>query len=145
LPPLHEAVSNLGPLSAEIASETGIIEGTPVACGIDDSNASLLPHIATHETPFTVVSSGTWAIVMTVGGATGQLDAARDSLAYVDAYGRAVPAARLMAGGAGWRGARSVAGRKFEALAGADARPPTETDIAAVLERGVMALPSFAG
>jgi sugar (pentulose or hexulose) kinase len=132
-PALQDAVFTLGPLSKAIAAETGIAEGTPVACGIHDSNASLLPHIAAHAAPFTVVSSGTWAIVMTVGGVTDRLDAGRDSLAYVDAYGRPVPAARFMAG------------REFEALAGADPELPTESDIEAVLERSVMALPSFAG
>ena len=90
LPPLSDAVSVLGAVTPEVCAATGIAAGTPVACGIHNSNASLLPYIAAFEAPFTVVSSGTWAIAMTVGGGTGRLDPERDSLAYVDAYGRAV-------------------------------------------------------
>ena len=131
LPPLSDAVSVLAAVTPEVCAATGITAGTPVACGIHDSNASLLPYIAAFEAPFTVVSSGTWAIAMTVGGGTGRLDPERDSLAYVDAYGRAVPAARFMAG------------REFDALTNGTGTEPSEADIAAVLDRKVMALPTF--
>ncbi len=122
-PPLHDAVSVLGPITESVASETGVAAGTPVACGIHDSNASLLPHIAAHVTPFTVLSSGTWAIAMTVGGATDALDPARDSLAYVDAYGRPVPAARFMAG------------REFEMMTDGSPAEPTDAEASARCSR----------
>jgi sugar (pentulose or hexulose) kinase len=101
-----------------------------VTCGIHDSNASLIPHLETREAPFTIVSSGTWAIAMTVGGPTTALDAARDSLANVDAHGRPVPTARFMGG------------REFDLLVPAPV-DPSAADIARVIAQGFQALPSF--
>ncbi|WP_224701764.1 FGGY-family carbohydrate kinase [Devosia aquimaris] len=129
-PPVRPAASVLGPITRAVAAATGLAATTPVTCGIHDSNASLLPHLGTHEEPFTILSTGTWAIAMTVGGDTRQLDATRDSLANVDAYGRAVPTARFMAG------------REFDLLA-PGAVVPTEADIDAVISGDVQALPSF--
>jgi sugar (pentulose or hexulose) kinase len=51
-----------------------------------------------------VVSTGTWVVNFAVGGDLDHLDPARDTLANVDAYGRAIPSARFMGG------------REFEAL-----------------------------
>ncbi|WP_291375570.1 FGGY-family carbohydrate kinase [Devosia sp.] len=97
-PELRPAASILGPILPEIAARTGLATETPVTCGIHDSNASLVPHLARKDTPFSVVSAGTWTICMTVGGSTDGLDEARDSLANVDAFGRPVPTARFMGG-----------------------------------------------
>lgn len=129
-PPLRPAASVLGPIRPEIAIRTGLAATTPVACGIHDSNASLLPHLGREEPPFTIMSSGTWSILMTVGGKTQGLDPARDSLANVDAFGRAVPTARFMGG------------REFDLLV-PEITEPGEADIAHVLAERIMALPSF--
>ncbi len=129
-PAIRPAASVLGAILPEIAAETGLAAETPVACGIHDSNASLLPHLGRHETPFTVISTGTWTICMTVGGATTGLDRERDSLANVDAFGRPVPTARFMGG------------REFDMLAaGADA--PSDAEIDRVIHDGVQVLPTF--
>jgi sugar (pentulose or hexulose) kinase len=48
--------------------------------------------------PFAVVSTGTWVVTFAVGGDFGRLDPLRDTLANVDAYGRAVPSSRFMGG-----------------------------------------------
>lgn len=129
-PAVRPAASVLGPITTEIASTTGLDIGTPVTCGIHDSNASLLPHLGAQDAPFTIISSGTWTIAMTVGGDTSHLDASRDSLANVDAYGRAVPTARFMGG------------REFDALA-PGAIEPTAADLARVIADDIQALPSF--
>jgi sugar (pentulose or hexulose) kinase len=129
-PPVMPASRLLGPVRGSVAAATGVVPAAPVACGIHDSNASLLPWLRRAEAPFTVVSSGTWTIVMTVGGDLGGLDPARDSLANVDALGRAVPTARFMGG------------REYAALAGqtpAAAGPP---DLARVVACGTVPLPS---
>ena len=42
-PPLRPAASVLGPILPAVAAATGLAPATPVACGIHDSNASLLP------------------------------------------------------------------------------------------------------
>jgi sugar (pentulose or hexulose) kinase len=129
-PAVRPAASVLGNILPAVAAETRLDGATPVTCGIHDSNASLLPHLGAHETPFTVLSTGTWAIAMTVGGETGRLDPRRDSLANVDAFGRPVPTARFMGG------------REFDMLA-PGAVEPGEADIAKVIAEDVQVLPSF--
>jgi sugar (pentulose or hexulose) kinase len=129
--PVRSAFEALGPLRPDIAARLNLDAATPVMCGIHDSNASLLPHLVSREGPFTVVSTGTWVIVLAVGGSTGRLDPAREGLAYVDAFGAPVPASRFMGG------------REFDAIAGAAATVPEPADIDAVISGGTMALPSF--
>ena len=131
-PPVVPAARILGPVRSEVAAATGIDPAMPVACGIHDSNASLLPWLRRAEAPFTVVSSGTWTIVMTVGGDLGGLDPARDSLANVDAFGRAVPTARFMGG------------REYAALVGEAPAAAGPADLAAAVAAGVVPLPTFA-
>lgn len=129
-PPIRPAASVLGSMRPELAAQTGLPPETSVTCGIHDSNASLLPHLGAHASPFTILSTGTWAICMTVGGETAGLDAQRDSLANVDAYGRPVPTARFMGG------------REFDLLV-PDPVTPTNADIAKVIASDTQVLPSF--
>jgi sugar (pentulose or hexulose) kinase len=129
-PAVKPAASVLGNLLPELAAATGLPVTTPVTCGIHDSNASLVPHLGARQAPFTILSTGTWAIAMTVGGDTGRLDSERDSLANVDAFGRPVPTARFMGG------------REFDMLV-PGAVEPTEADIAKVIAAEIQALPSF--
>jgi sugar (pentulose or hexulose) kinase len=129
-PAVKPANSVLGTILPEVAVATGLPGDTPVTCGIHDSNASLIPHLGAHEAPFTILSTGTWVIAMTVGGDTAHLDAGRDSLANVDAFGRAVPTARFMGG------------REFDILAPGAVEPSAE-DVAKVIAGDVQALPSF--
>lgn len=98
LPPLRSAFDILGETTAEVTSSIGLEAPVPVFCGIHDSNASLLPHLIDREAPFSVVSTGTWIINFAIGGHLDGLDPARDTLANVDAYGRAVPSSRFMGG-----------------------------------------------
>jgi len=97
-PPLRSAFDALGNLLPEIAREIGLKMPVPVHCGIHDSNASLLAHLMDRKGPFSVVSTGTWVVSFAVGGNLDGLDPKRDTLANVDAYGRAVPSARYMGG-----------------------------------------------
>lgn len=120
----------LGTLSPEIAAETGLAETTPVSVGIHDSNASLLPYLLGHESPFAVVSTGTWVICMAVGGRTVSLDPARDTLINVNAFGKAVPSARFMGG------------REFEIVSEGARIAPTPEDRDAVLAEPILLLPA---
>ncbi len=96
--PVKEPGAQLGTLKPEIAERTGLLADTPVFCGIHDSNASLLPHVLHRALPFSVVSTGTWVIVMTMGGASDPLDPTRDTLINVNGLGHPVPSARYMGG-----------------------------------------------
>ncbi|WEK02743.1 MAG: FGGY family carbohydrate kinase [Candidatus Devosia phytovorans] len=129
-PAVKPAASVLGYLTPEVAEATGLTTAIPVTCGIHDSNASLLPHLGRHEVPFTIISTGTWTIAMTVGGDTAHLDPARDSLANVDAFGRAVPTARFMGG------------REFDQLV-PEIRTPSAATIARVIEEDIRVQPNF--
>lgn len=128
-PPVRKAAEVLGPVLPSVAEETGLPVGTPVLCGIHDSNASLVPHLA--EAPCGVLSTGTWMIVMALGGRAVELDAGRDVLVNVNALGQPVPTARFMGG------------REVEEIMGGRIVEPSEADLVAVLEGRVMATPSL--
>jgi sugar (pentulose or hexulose) kinase len=115
----------------KVVAATGLPAACRVVAGIHDSNASLLPHLLTRKRPFAVLSTGTWMVVFAPGGDLDRLDASRDCLANVDAFGEAVPSARFMAG------------REYEAIAGSNAKP-SQADIDRVVADKIMALPSFA-
>lgn len=123
------ASEKLGPVLADLSAKLGIRPGIPVHCGIHDSNASLYPHLLQRPAPFSVVSTGTWVIAMSVGGRAATLDAARDCLLNVNALGDPVPSARFMGG------------REFSTLI-QGAEGCTDADLAHVLDGAVMLLPS---
>ena len=128
-PAMTPAVSVLGTITADVAAVTGLPMDTPVACGIHDSNASLLPYLGAE--PITIISSGTWTIIMTIAGATDCLDPARDCLANVDAFGRPVPTARFMGG------------REYAILMEGNSAVPTIPDIEKIVSTSAMIQPNF--
>jgi sugar (pentulose or hexulose) kinase len=136
MPPMRRATDRLGPLRASVVAATGLDAACEVACGIHDSNASYLRFLLGRELEgFTVVSSGTWTIVMANRGDLRRLREERDMLANVNAFGAPIATARYMGG------------REYEAIAGGGGRAaalPTVSAIGDILARGAMALPSFA-
>ena len=129
-PPMRKAWDTLGSLRPEVAAATGLSPNVRIVCGAHDSNASLVPHLLSRRDPFTVISTGTWVIIMAVGG-TARLDPTADMLANVDVHGRPVPTARFMGG------------REFSVLAGDAPADADEADVAAVIASGALALPAF--
>ena len=126
-PPLAKA-SDVFPLTSTAAQATGLRAGIPVTCGIHDSNASLVPWLNSGD-PLSIVSSGTWTIVMSLGVPLGEMDAGRDMLANVDALGRPTPTARFMGG------------RDHELLTKGCVGSASLSDIAAVISKGVFIMP----
>ena len=120
----------LGPILPRIARRTGLPDETPVHCGIHDSNASLMSHLAARKPPFSVVSTGTWVIAMGVGGRPVTLDPARDTLVNVNAFGAAVPSARFMGG------------REHDVALNGQHVDAGEADLIGVLTDRVMLLPA---
>ena len=125
LPPLRRAYDRLGKTRPELG-----LPSCDVLCGIHDSNAAYLGYLAGAQPPFAVVSTGTWVVCFNGQGNPAKLDPARDTLVNVDANGRPVACARFMGG------------REYETIAGS--ATPTEADLARIVERRAMALPSFA-
>lgn len=132
MPPQRSASDRLGPLTAAVVAATGLPVSCEVACGIHDSNASYLRFLMDREREaFTVVSSGTWTIVMANRGDLRRLREERDMLANVNAFGAPVATARYMGG------------REYEAIARGGGEPTVDAVIE-VMARGAIALPSFA-
>ncbi|MBK5566715.1 FGGY-family carbohydrate kinase [Ensifer sp. SSB1] len=129
--PVLKASDVAGALRAELCAATGIAAGTPVYCGIHDSNASLLPHLLTRASPFSVVSTGTWVVMLAVGAEPKALDEHRDTLINVNALGDPVPSARFMGG------------RAFQLLLGERAVSASSDVAEAVAKAGHMLLPSI--
>lgn len=121
---------SLGAVLPNVAAATGLPPGTPVVCGIHDSNASLLPHLFAQTGPFAVVSTGTWVVCMAMAGSHPTLDAARDTLINVAADGQPVPSARFMGG------------RDYEMIRAGRSLVSTAADEALVLAAGLMLWPS---
>jgi len=133
-PEIVPAWHRLGPLSADVVQRTGLSEQCQVLAGVHDSNASYFAHRAAARDPFTVVSTGTWTIIMAGGRPIDGLDPDRDMLANVDAFGEPVACCRFMGG------------REYQALAG-DAGLAVIADVdalARIVDAGVMAHPQFA-
>ena len=129
LRPAWDVVGTLRPALAKAWSLPGDVE---ITTGVHDSNACLARHIRTHPLA-TVVSTGTWCIVMVPGADVTRLAPGRDELVNVAVDGRGVPTARFMGG------------REFAALCGGvDPALATPDALAEVAQEGWMALPSFA-
>ena len=132
MPPLRQAYQRLASINPDIAATAGLGRDVGVFCGVHDSNASLLPHLSSRREPFTIVSTGTWVILMAPGLSVRGLDPADDTLANVDVEARPVATARFMGG------------REYAAIAGTRGNPDTAS-LMRVIASGVMALPCFAG
>ena len=122
MPPIRPAGAVLGETSNGIA----------VHNGVHDSNATLFHYRRLLGERVAVVSTGTWVVVMSPGADPHRLDPMRDMLLNVSVDGEPVPTARFMGG------------REFDLLRGACAPDVEPARLAAAVERGLMALPSFA-
>jgi sugar (pentulose or hexulose) kinase len=130
MPPLVPAHAALGVLRPDVAAATWLPADCQVLCGIHDSNASLLRYL--DRADGTVLSTGTWMIAAAFGTALDGLREEADMLANTDALGRPVACMRFMGG------------REFAELAGAAPATCTFADVERLVERGTVALPSFA-
>lgn len=135
LPPLQRASDVLGEIRPDVATMAGLDPACRVLCGLHDSNASYLCHLAARSgaEPFAVVSSGTWTVVMAHGADPRRLRDACDMLMNIDAWGGPVATARFMGG------------REYEAIAGGRRSPSAGAGgtIERLIRQEAMALPCF--
>ena len=131
--PLRSAWEVLGPVRPELAKRLGLPADGFIHAGVHDSNACLARHLK-RSPAMTLVTSGTWTVVMACGGSVDRLDLSADMLANVSVAQDLVPTARFMGG------------RDHAALcAGAD---PDAADLAclpALAEAGIQAVASADG
>ncbi|MBI3368846.1 MAG: hypothetical protein HY021_10505 [Burkholderiales bacterium] len=131
--PMRRAWEVLGPLRPALARQLGLPADVLVHVGAHDSNACLARYL--HSWPrLTLVSTGTWVVVMAAGAPERPLDAAQDQLGNVSVRGDLVPTGRFMGG------------RELSVLcAGADPALADPDRLAGLLARGLQMLPGFAG
>ena len=148
--PIRSAWEVLGPVRPGLAQDLGLPATCEVHVGVHDSNACLARYLVgqkvadgvdgtdiagdtTVARALTVVSSGTWTVLMAPGAPVANLQAAQDMLGNVDVLGRATPTARFMGG------------REFAALLdGALPDAGTLTDVQNLIASRTFAMPSFA-
>ncbi|SFQ26794.1 Sugar (pentulose or hexulose) kinase [Bradyrhizobium sp. Ghvi] len=100
--------------------------------GVHDSNAALYAYRRQQLGAFTVVSTGTWVVVLNPECPLNALDPDRDMLVNVDVDGGPVPTIRFMGG------------REFETISGGWQGAIAHAAVQQAIESGIMALPSFA-
>jgi len=136
LPPLKDAWAPIGTVKDDIADRVGLSNNCVVYPGVHDSNAGYLPilKLAKTERP-TVVSTGTWSVIMDAQSDCGALDSHCDMLVNIDAEGSPLATARYMGG------------REFglicERLNTDIATTFTDEDIEAIINSNTYVLPSF--
>jgi L-fuculokinase len=131
--PLRAAWEALGPLRTELARTLSLPEDIQVHTGAHDSNACLARWLR-HWPRLTLVSSGTWVVVMAPGVETSALDPQAGELGNVSVRNDLVPTARFMGG------------RELLAVcAGADPALADLPTLGALLARGLRVGPAFEG
>ena len=129
--PLRRAWDVLGPIRPALAARLGLPPGLQVHVGAHDSNSCLARYLRSHPR-MTLVTTGTWVVVMAPGAPHRPLDPERDQLANVSVRQERVPTGRFMGG------------RELQALcAGADPALANLVDLHRVVDRGLLALPGF--
>ncbi len=137
--PMRCAWEVLGTMGPQRGTEWGLAAACQVHVGAHDSNACLAGYLHSNRMQtgeyeaLTVVSSGTWTVLMAPGAPIKGLAAERDMLGNVDVSGRVTPTARFMGG------------REFATIAqGADAHAASIDALRSLVDRRIFALPSFA-
>ncbi|OYT90677.1 MAG: hypothetical protein CFE43_16970 [Burkholderiales bacterium PBB3] len=95
--PVRHAWETVGLLRPDLAQLFGLPRGVRILCGAHDSNACLARYMRSWPR-MTLVSSGTWVVVMASGTSMKALDGTGDFLANVSVRGDPVPTGRFMGG-----------------------------------------------
>ena len=129
--PLRPAWDVLGTIRPELSSRLGLPPDLVVHTGVHDSNACLARWLR-HWPRMTLVSTGTWVVVMAPGATNARLDPLADELGNVSVRNEIVPTARFMGG------------RELAMLCG-DASPAQASleCLGALLDRGLCVAPGF--
>lgn len=129
--PVRRAWEPLGTVRPALADSLGLSRGLLVYVGSHDRSACLAQYLRRWPR-MTLVSTGTWVIVMAHGASTKQLDMSLDQVGSVSVRGDGIPSARFMGG------------RELESLCcGADPALASVGLIEPLLKRGLTIRPSF--
>ena len=136
LPEIVSGIKAIGTIKPEIAQMMGLPDHCQIYPGVHDSNAAYIPYIDSDKNSApTVISSGTWSIIMSPYTPLNTLDEEKDMLANIDILGQPIGTARYMGG------------REFEticSLTGASVHDECkQEDVEDILSSSAMAFPSF--
>lgn len=135
-PEVQPAWFDCGQVLPQMVTDLGLNENCRFYSGLHDSNASFLRYKLSHrDEPFTVISTGTWTILMASKVPLNNLDSTKDMLANIDVFGDPIACARFMGG------------REFEDICSqADSwlgEQFNEDDLQTIIDKKVFALPDF--
>ncbi len=128
--PIHKAYSILGCPLPEVVGRTGIAPDLAVLSGVHDTNAALFTHLCSRRKPFSVISTGTWIIVIAVGARLSKLNPSQGHMLNVDVNGDATPSIQFMGG------------REYQILTKGHTTAIESTDVETVLRQKIMHLPT---
>ncbi|MDG1857796.1 MAG: FGGY family carbohydrate kinase [Emcibacteraceae bacterium] len=131
--PAYEGIGSIKPGIAQIVDLSASCQIYP---GVHDSNAGYVPYLINDiKMAPTVISSGTWTIVMSSQAPLDTLNEEKDMLANINILGNSLSTARYMGG------------REFEiicSLTGASIQDECrQEDVEEIFSSSVMAIPSF--
>ncbi|MCR4266147.1 FGGY-family carbohydrate kinase [Nitratireductor sp. ZSWI3] len=129
-PPLAPAGAIVGRTDVTLAD--GTTRSIAVHNGVHDSNAALAYYRMTGLTGFTLVSTGTWVIIINLDCPLNELDGARDMIANVTVEGEPAPSLRFMGG------------REYDVISEGWSEPIPQAAVERVIARGIFAMPSWA-
>lgn len=117
---------------ATVEVSDGTSHEVAVHNGVHDSNAALAYYRMTGLTGFTIVSTGTWVIIINLDCPLSALDRERDMLANTTVNAEPAPTLRFMGG------------REYDLISEGWNKPISPKAVEGVLAKGVFALPSWA-
>jgi len=129
-PPLVPAGSVVGEIDVALAD--GGWRRVAVHNGVHDSNAALAYYRMSGLDGFTLVSTGTWVILINLACPLEALDGERDMICNVTVDGEAAPSMRFMGG------------REYDLISGGWSEPVRQAAVERIVACGVFALPSWA-
>lgn len=116
---------------ASVTLSDGSTRAVAIHNGAHDSNAALAYYRMTGLAEFTIVSTGTWVIIINLDCPLDALDKDRDMLANTTVLGEPAPTLRFMGG------------REYDLISQGWNKPISQSAVDAVMARGVFAMPSW--
>ena len=110
----------------------GSVRTLAVHNGVHDSNSALAYYRMTGLSHFTIVSTGTWVIIINLDCPLDALDRERDMISNVTVNGEPAPSLRFMGG------------REFDMISDGWSKPISQAAVERVMARGIYAMPSWA-
>ena len=118
--------------TTDVTLADGTTRKLAVHNGVHDSNAALAYYRMTGLTGFTLVSTGTWVIIINLDCPLDALDGDRDMIANVTVLGEPAPSLRFMGG------------REYDLISNGWNRSISQAAVERVIEDGIFVMPSWA-